>query len=78
MRQFLTMAFLGVTLAFGASPALAYGDKIDYVPPHGQGKIVSASSGTVIRTESRTSALAGADGTTASVYRQQREDNRER
>jgi hypothetical protein len=79
MRQFVAVAFLGATLAFSASAALAYGDKIDYVPSYQQpAQSVSIVSQTVIRTGSSESLVAGGRNTTATdVYRQLREDNRE-
>jgi hypothetical protein len=78
MRQFLVVAVLGASLAFTANTALA-SDKVDYVPSYQPARSVSVVSGTVIRTESRESVVAGGSVITAtSVYRQLREDNRER
>ncbi len=74
MRQFLAVAFLGATLAFSASAALA-GDKVDYVPSYQPAQSVSIVS----RTSSSVSVVAGGRNITATdVYRQLREDNRER
>jgi hypothetical protein len=77
MRKFLAVAVLGASLAFTASAALA-GDKVDYVPSYQPAQSSSVVSGTVIRTESGESAVAGGGAITATdVYRQLREDNRE-
>ncbi len=73
MRQFLAVAFLGATLAFSASAALA-GDKVDYVPSYQPAQSVSIVS----RTSSSVSVVAGGRNTTATdVYRQLRDDNKE-
>jgi hypothetical protein len=78
MRQFLAVAFLGATLAFSASAALAYGDKVDYVPSYQPAQSVSVVSRTAIRTGSSEYQVEGDGCTTATcVYRQLREDNRE-
>ena len=77
MRQFLAMAFLGATLAFGASAALA-DEKVDYIPPFQRTQSVSVVSRPVIPTGPGESAVAGSSITATSVYRQLREDNRER
>ncbi len=78
MRQFLGVAVLGATLAFGASAALA-GEKVDYRPPYEPTQSVSVMSGTVNhQTASSGSVVAGGSTITAtSVFRQLREDNRE-
>lgn len=75
MRQFLAVAFLGATLAFSASAALAYGDNADYVPSYQRAQTESVVSRTVIR--SNESAVAGGGATATSVYRQLREVNME-
>ena len=75
MRQWLTAAFLGTALAFGASAALA-DEKVDYVPSYQRTQSVSVVSLTATRTASGQSVVAGAI-TATSVYRQLREDNRE-
>jgi hypothetical protein len=77
MRQFLAVAFLGATLAFSASAALAYGDNADYVPSYQRMQSESVVSRTVIRSESNESAVAGGGATATSVYRQLREVNME-
>jgi len=78
MRQFLAMAVLGATLAFGASAALA-GEKVDYRAPYEPTQSVSVMSGTMNhQTASSGSVLAGGGNTTATdVYRQLRDDNKE-
>ena len=76
MRQVLAVAFLGATLAFGASAAFAYGDKIDYVPSHQPAQSVSIVSPAASQTVSSQSAVAG-NTTATDVYRQLRDDNRE-
>ncbi len=78
MRQFLGVAVLGATLAFGASAALA-GEKVDYRPPYEPTQNVLVMSGTVNhQTASSGSVVAGGSTITAtSVFRQLREDNRE-
>jgi hypothetical protein len=74
MRQLLAVAFLGATLAIGSSAALA-GEKVDYRPSFEPAQSVSVVS----RTESHESVVAGSRTITAtSVFRQLREDNRER
>ncbi len=82
MRQFLAVAFLGATLAFSASAAFAFGDKVDYVPSYQPAQSVvqpTQNVSIVSRTESSVSTFAGGRNTTATdVYRQLREDNRER
>ncbi len=78
MRQLLAAAFLGATLAFSASAALAYGDNVDYVPPYQRTHSEPVGSRTVILPESRESVVAGGGSITAtSVYRQLREVNME-
>ncbi len=81
MRQFLAVAVLGATLAFNASAALA-GEKVDYVPSYqpAQSVVQPAQSVSIVsRTGSGVSVVAGGSNTTATdVYRQLREDNRER
>ncbi len=78
MRQFLAVAFVGATLAFSASAALAYGDKVDYVPSYQAAQSVSIVSQTVNQTASSESVVAGGGTITATdVYRQLRDDNRE-
>ncbi len=74
MRQLLAAAFLGATLAFSASAALAYGDTVDYVPPYQR----TQSELVVSRTVSREPVVAGGGSITAtSMYLQWREENRE-
>ena len=74
MRQFLAVAFLGATLAFGASAVLA-DEKVDYRPSFEPAQSVSVVS----RTESHESVVAGDSAVTAtSAFRQLREDNKER
>ena len=75
MRQFLAMAFLGATLAFSASAALA-DEKVDYIPPSQRTQGVSVVSRPVIPTGPGESAVAGSI-TATSVYRQLREENKE-
>ncbi len=77
MRQFLAMAFLGATLAFGASAALA-SDQVDYRPPYKPMQTVSTVSSTATLTESDHSMVAGGNTTATDVFRQLRDDNRER
>ncbi len=90
MRQFLAVAFLGATLAFGASAAFAFGDKVDYVPSYQPAQSVSIppaqsvstppaqSVSIVSRTSSSVSVVARGRNTTATdVYRQLRDDNKE-
>jgi hypothetical protein len=75
MRQFLTVAFLGATLAFGATAALA-SDNVDYVPSYQRTQSESVVSRSVIRTASRELVVAGGGSvTTTAVYRRQREEN---
>ncbi len=78
MRQFLAMAVLGATLAFGASAALA-GEKVDYRPPYEPMQSVSVISGTMNHQMAPSgSAVAGGGNTTATdVFRQLRDENRE-
>jgi hypothetical protein len=75
MRQFLTAAFLGAALAFGASAALA-DEKVDYVPSYQRTQSVPVVSRTVTRAAYGEPVVAGGS-TVTSVYREQREDNRE-
>jgi hypothetical protein len=75
MRQFLTAAFLGAALTFGASAALA-DEKVDYVPSYQRTQSVSVVSRTVTGAASSEPVVAGSS-TVTSVYRQQREDSRE-
>ena len=76
MRQFLAVAVLGATMAFSAGAALA-GEKVDYTPSFQPAQSVSIVSPTVSQMASSQSAVAG--GTTATdVFRQLRDDNRER
>jgi len=81
MRQFLAVAFLGATLAFSASAAFAFGDKVDYVPSYQPAQSVvqpTLSVSIVSRTESSVSTVAGSSVPTASsLYRQWREENQE-
>ena len=78
MRQFLAVAFLGATLAFGTSAALAYGDNVDYVPSYQRTQSEPVASRAVYRPESREFLVAGGGSITAnSVYRQLREENME-
>jgi hypothetical protein len=74
MRQFLAAAFLGATLAFGASPALA-SDNVDYVPAYQRAQSNPVVSATAIRTDIRGPVVAGGRITATSVYRQLREEN---
>ncbi len=80
MRQFLAVAFLGATLAFSASAAFAFGDKVDYVPSYQPTLSVvqpTLSVSIVSRTESSVSTVAGSNPTASSLYRQWREENQE-
>ena len=75
MRQFLTVVFLGATLAFGATAALA-SDNVDYVPSYQRTQSESVVSRSVIRTASREFVVSGGGSvTTTAVYRRQREEN---
>ncbi len=77
MRQFLAMAVLGATLAFGASAALA-GEKVDYRPPYEPMQSVSVVSGTMNhQTAPSGSVVAGGNTTATQVYRQLRDENRD-
>ncbi len=81
MQQFLAVAFLGAALAFSASAAFAFGDKVDYVPSYQPTLSVvqpTLSVSIVSRTESSVPAVAGSSVSTASsLYRQWREENQE-
>ena len=74
MRQFLAVAFLGATLASGASAAFA-GDQVDYVPSYQRTQSEPIVSRVVTVVESRESAVAGGSITATSVYRQLRLEN---
>jgi len=74
MRQFLTAAFLGATLALGASAALA-DEKVDYVPAHQRTQSESVASQNVLQIGSREPVVAGSGS--IMVYHLQRRDNRE-
>ena len=76
MRQLWAVVFLGATLAFDASAALAYGDNTDYVPSYQRTQSESVVSRTVILPASPEFLVAGG-GTATSVYRQLRDVNME-
>jgi len=85
MRQFLAVAVLGATLVFSASAAFAYGDRIDYKSPYDMAEFQPVQSqpaqsvSIVSRTEPSKSVVAGGRNTTATdVYRQLRDDNKEK